>query len=183
LPKFDLAVTVQKSAINVFQFSSRNPHNLLKSFYSGDFMMKNRLPTLLFAALIPSTLLADANDKLSATLHEAEDKARLAMLHAQANQLAEIWSENLIVSTARLGIAGDRDQLLAAVESGVVAYEQYDQDIEKVRIDGDTAIVMGTETAQTDPDKEPVQRRFTHVWVKREGQWRLLARHADLVRG
>ena len=143
--------------------------------------MKNVLLMLVFALAIPSQAMAEADHEHTAALHQAEERARVAMLNAQASQLAEIWSENLIVSTPRLGVAGNRDQLLGAVESGAVVYEHYEQNIEKVRIDGDTAIVMGTETARTGPDSEPIQRQFTHVWVKREGQWRLLARHADLL--
>ncbi len=106
----------------------------------------------------------------------------MAMLNAQASELAEIWSENLIVNTPRLGIAGDRKRLLAAVEAGAVAYEHYDQIIEKVRIEGDTAIIMGSETARTGPNSEPIRRSFTHTWIHREGRWRLLARHAHQMK-
>lgn len=142
--------------------------------------MKPIMLMLLLTLWIPSPAQAEASDG-QATLYQAEDQARLAVLHAEVNQLARIWSENLIVSTPRLGIVGDRARLLGAFEAGAVAYERYDQDIEIVRIDGDTAVVMGTETVQTGPDSDPIQRRFTHVWIERDGRWRLLARHADLV--
>ena len=142
--------------------------------------MKPIMLILLLALWTPSPALADA-DNGQADLYQAENQARLAVLHAKVDQLAQIWSENLIVSTPRLGIVGDRARLIGAFEAGAVTYAQYDQDIEMIRIDGDTAVIMGTETAQSSPDSDPIQRRFTHVWIKREGQWKLLARHAHEV--
>ena len=142
--------------------------------------MKPIMLMLLLALWTLSPAQTEADEQ--SVLYQAENQARLAVLHAEVDQLAQIWSENLIVSTPRLGVVGDRARLLGAFEAGAVAYAQYDQDIEMIRIDGDTAVVMGTETAQSSPDSAPIQRRFTHVWIEREGQWKLLARHAHQMK-
>jgi ketosteroid isomerase-like protein len=81
----------------------------------------------------------------------------------------------------RIGIAPHRQGVLEAMDQGRIAYTEYQQTIELIRVDGDTAIVMGSEIVRTDPQNDPVQRRFTHVWIRRDDTWLLLARHAHLI--
>ena len=47
-----------------------------------------------------------------------------------------------------------------------------------------TAIVMGAETITPARDgARSVQRRFTHIWQRDAGGWRLVARHANDIIG
>ena len=59
------------------------------------------------------------------------------------------------------------------------------RDIETIAFQGDTAIVMGKETVKPD-GKAPgagqtILRRYTNVWMKRDGKWLLIARHANII--
>lgn len=131
--------------------------------------------------LLPLATAQAGEDSHEQALRLAEETARLAVLNADTDTLSEVWSANLVVSTPRIGIAGERARILNAFESGAVGYELYEQTIELIRIDGDSAVVMGTEVARSDSEADLVHRRFTHAWVWREDRWLLLARHAHYL--
>ena len=98
--------------------------------------------------------------------------------------LMRIWSEDFVV-TNPLNKFVKRDQVIGLVESGVLAFTSYDRQIEYVRIYGDTAVVVGSETvvwAGKMPNPGKVMHlRFTAIWVRQAGRWREVARHANIV--
>jgi ketosteroid isomerase-like protein len=71
------------------------------------------------------------------------------------------------------------------MRKGLIHYSSFERRIERLRIDGDIALVTGGETIQPIGDApqagQTVQRRFTHVWKKEAGAWRLVARHANII--
>src|SRR6185295_4933996 len=99
--------------------------------------------------------------------------------------LQRVWSEGLVVNTPSNQISPDREVVLNLVRQGLIDYARFERRIERLRIDGDIAIVMGGETIEaigSSPQAgQTVQRRFTHVWKKEAGTWRLVARHANLI--
>ena len=52
--------------------------------------------------------------------------------------------------------------------------------IEHLSRHGDVVIVMGQDQV-TGPPGGPARRRYTNVWQLQNGQWRSIARHAQLV--
>ena len=82
-------------------------------------------------------------------------------------------------------VSSDRAVALNMVHQGLIHYSVFDRTIEHLRIDGDLAFVMGAETIQPTGNApqagRTVQRRFTHVWKKRAGVWRMVARHANVI--
>ena len=74
---------------------------------------------------------------------------------------------------------------MALIRNGVIDYSSFARDIETMLFHGETVIVMGSETI-TPGGRAPlagqtVHRRFTHFWMKRDGEWRLTARHANAI--
>jgi ketosteroid isomerase-like protein len=78
-----------------------------------------------------------------------------------------------------------RQAVLDIVARGGMHYSVFDRKVEAVRIDGDVAIVMGSETvapvATASVAPTPTPRRFTNIWKKELGTWRMIARHANVV--
>jgi len=57
--------------------------------------------------------------------------------------------------------------------------------VEAVLVHGDTVILMGQETVKP-KGKAPfagqtLRRRFTNIWMKRDGRWQLTARQATII--
>jgi hypothetical protein len=71
-------------------------------------------------------------------------------------------------------------QLLDAIRSGRIRHAFYERQIERFRVHGNTAIVMGNETVV---DTGPViRRRYTEVWIRAGERWQAVARHANEIR-
>ncbi len=61
----------------------------------------------------------------------------------------------------------------------------FTREVEKIIINGDVAISMGSETvvsiADASKSAQTVQRRYTNIWMKKNGSWKLIARHANKI--
>ena len=61
----------------------------------------------------------------------------------------------------------------------------FDREIEHITVLDDLAISMGSETVVPGADSlssgKTVRRRYTNIWKKLDGQWKLVARHANEI--
>ena len=73
------------------------------------------------------------------------------------------------------------------LRADIIKYSKYERGYDYFRRYGDTMIVAGTETVVPTPDAnrpdagKTVRRRFTELWVRRDGGWEKVARHASNV--
>ena len=80
-------------------------------------------------------------------------------------------------------------QLVGMMKSGAVAAEDFVRVPESVTISGDVGIVMGherfTATAGSESGRmfgaQALDRRYTNIYRWKDGQWRFLARHANVI--
>ena len=87
--------------------------------------------------------------------------------------------EDYLVTNPYAQVLGKR-QLLDAIRSGRIRHAFYERQIERFRVHGNTAIVMGHETVV---DTGPViRRRYTEVWIRAGERWQAVARHANEIR-
>ncbi len=111
---------------------------------------------------------------------------RLDLAHADAvlrgDQVAmdKLWTEDFIVNNPFNEIdKADR------IRTGAVTYSSFVRVPEAIVIHGDTVIVMGREEVVpkgNSPDAgKTINRRYTNIWMKRKGKWRLVARHASVI--
>lgn len=120
-----------------------------------------------------------------ATIRILEEQERLGVLNRDTAALQRVWSEHLIVNNPTNRISPDRNVVLELVRGGQISYSSFQRTIEWIRVDGDLALVMGAETIQPTGNApqagQTVNRRFTHVWKRDSGVWRLVGRHANIV--
>lgn len=103
-----------------------------------------------------------------------------AVLRGDLAALDKLWTEDFRVNNPFNEIdKADR------IRTGTVTYTSFVRVPESVLIHGDTVIVMGGETVVpkgNSPDAgKTIKRRYTNIWMKRKGQWRLVARHASVI--
>jgi hypothetical protein len=71
------------------------------------------------------------------------------------------------------------------IRNGAVTYASFQRISEAIKVHGHTVIVMGKEIVVPkgkSPDAgETINRRYTDIWMKRKGQWRLIARQASVI--
>jgi len=107
-----------------------------------------------------------------------------ALLRNDLGTLRSLWSSDFVV-TNPLNEFVHKREVIGLIESNILAFTSYDRQLEYVRIYGDTAIVAGRETvvwAGKMPNAGKTSHlRFTAVWMKQDGRWQEVARHANIL--
>jgi uncharacterized protein (TIGR02246 family) len=107
-----------------------------------------------------------------------------AFVHNDPKEMARVWSDDLVV-TNPLNKFVNKQQILGMVTSGFLVITSLDRQIEYLRFYGDTVIVTGSETVVWGgkmPNAGKTEHlRFTGVWMKQQGRWQEVARHANIV--
>lgn len=141
---------------------------------------------LLVAALVvlaPGLVLAQSAKQKAAVEQEIRkldlDHAD-AILRGDLVALDKLWTKDFKVNNPFNEIdKADR------IRTGAVSYSSFVREPESIMVHGNTVIVMGRETAVpkgSSPDAgKTINRRYTNIWMKREGKWRLVARHASVI--
>ena len=130
------------------------------------------------------TIIFAQNDKKD---HDVQTEVRkLDSLHAAAvlsgdlKEMDKYWTEDFIVTNPFNEIdRADR------IRNGAVTYASFQRISEAIQVHGNTVIVMGKEIV-VPKGKSPeagktINRRYTNIWMKRKGEWRLVARHASVI--
>ncbi|HJU55799.1 MAG TPA: nuclear transport factor 2 family protein [Pyrinomonadaceae bacterium] len=145
--------------------------------------MRLILLLVLLTVLMPGLASAQSAKQKAAIEQEIR---RLDLAHADAvlrGDLAamdKLWTEDFIVNNPFNEVdKADR------IRTGTVTYSSFIREPESVLVHGGTVIVMGRETVVpkgSSPDAgKTINRRYTNIWMKRGGKWRLVARHASVI--
>lgn len=121
----------------------------------------------------------------AAAIRALEAEMADGVLHRDVETLRQLWSSDFMVNAPRNVVVPDRSAVLDVFRKGIANYSVFDTQIEEIRLRGNVAIVMGSETVKPVGDAPyagtTVDRRYTHVWRQQDDRWRLFARHAHIV--
>lgn len=114
---------------------------------------------------------------------------RLDMKQARVAQSGNVDAMSALLHpeyTAHLtnGQLSNRTQTLAFVASGLLAKERFERTQELVKVSGSTAFVMGIDRLEAPPPlarRGERSRRYTNIYAKHQGRWKLFARHFHLL--
>ncbi len=106
----------------------------------------------------------------------AEDARYRAMLDADLDGLDRLCAEELSYAHSS-GVRDTKSEYLGKVRSGYYQYLSVEHPVERVEVVGDTAIVVGRMTSDLVVGGTPktIDNLALAVWVRREGDWQLLA--------
>ena len=101
-----------------------------------------------------------------------------AQIGADAAALDRIYANDFI-GIGPSGTVRTKAQVIADFTSGDLKFQSITTDDVQVRVYGDTAVETGLSTmiGQDRGKTVPRDTRFTRVWVKQQGHWRLVANH------
>ena len=101
-----------------------------------------------------------------------------AQIDADAAALERIYAADFI-GVGPSGVVRTKPQVISDFTSGDLKFQSITTDEVQVRVYGDTAVETGLSTmiGQDKGKTVPRDTRFTRVWVKQQGQWRLVANH------
>ena len=90
------------------------------------------------------------------------------------------------VFTRSLGLVFNKNQLLAALESGELVFEHIDRHIEEVNVHLNSAVALGRDVTKGRYLERDISGsyRFSNMYVEREpGIWVVVATHGSLIAG
>jgi uncharacterized protein (TIGR02246 family) len=101
-----------------------------------------------------------------------------AQIHADAAALARLYADDFI-GVGPSGTVRTKPQVIADFTSGALKFQSITTDDVQVRVYGNTAVETGRSTmlGRDKGRSVPQETRFTRVWVKQQGHWRLVANH------
>lgn len=148
----------------------------------------NRIRTTLAAlALAAVSLTTDAKPEpgvhVPPEIGAAYGRLGKAIMTRDVEGVKAVWAEDFVVNSPNNTVLR-RDEVIAALSDELLDYKDFKKHITFVGEYPDVVIVMGYDTLV--PIKGPgagqqVFRPFTDVWMKRAGQWMVIARQATIA--
>ena len=149
----------------------------------------SRLETLMKGAMTISLLLVlfaafSQGQTREQELIALENKRVEALVKSDTEYLATLFGENYILITFD-GQVRDKFFTLEAIEGGETKFDFLNYEDMVVRITGDTAVITGTAIRNGTSRGRTISGdfRFTHVWVRVQGEWKLVAIQESRISG
>jgi len=140
--------------------------------------------TMLSLVLVAQSYPTSADNPAEQQVRQASEEEVQAFLHKDAKTMARLWSDDLVV-TNPLNKFVTKQQVLAMVQSGFLVITSYERGIEYAHVYGDTVILAGSETVvwggKMPNAGKTEQLRFTAIWMKQQGRFQEVTRHANIV--
>ena len=111
-------------------------------------------------------------------IRQLDNERIQAQIGADAAALDRIYADDFI-GVGPSGTVRTKAQVLSDFTSGNLKFQSITTDEVQVRVYGNTAVETGLSTmiGQDRGKAVPRDNRFTRVWVKQQGRWRLVANH------
>jgi len=145
-----------------------------------------RIVIAIVIAALPFSPLCAQTPEASLAALDAKQKEMVAT--ADIDGLAALSSPGLTINAPTNRVL-TREQFLAMMKTGKIGAEAFERTVESVSISGDVGVVMGSEVFTPTAESElgrtyggrPLKRRYTNVYQRDHGQWKWLARHANVL--
>ena len=124
----------------------------------------------------------DQKSSVEQTIRQLDNERIQAQIHADATALDRIYADDFI-GIGPSGTVRHKPQVLSDFTSGHLKFQSITTDEVQVRVYENTAVETGLSTmvGQDKGKAVPRDNRFTRVWVKQQGRWRLVANHYSLL--
>ena len=118
------------------------------------------------------------NGSVEQVIRQVDHERIQAQIGADRVALDRLYAEDFI-GIGPSGTVRTKPQVIADFTSGELKFQSITTDDVRVRVYGNTAVETGRSTmiGQDKGKTVPQENRFTRVWVKQRGHWRLVANH------
>src|SRR5688572_9601530 len=120
----------------------------------------------------------DRGKSIDQAIRQLDSERIQAQIHADTVALNRIYAADFI-GVGPSGTVRTKPQVISDFTSGGLKFQSITTDDVQVRVYGNTAVETGRSTmiGQDAGKTVPSNNRFTRVWVKQQGHWRLVANH------
>ena len=147
--------------------------------------MKCTLLITILAITVPSiapgqeqSASRDQRSSVEQAIRQLDNERIQAQIGADAAALDRIYADDFI-GVGPSGTVRTKPQVISDFTSGDLKFQSITTDDVQVRVYENTAVETGLSTmvGQDKGKAVPRDTRFTRVWVKQQGRWRLVANH------
>ncbi|HEX4653429.1 MAG TPA: nuclear transport factor 2 family protein [Candidatus Udaeobacter sp.] len=123
----------------------------------------------------------DERSSVEQAIRQLDNERIQAQIGADAVALDRIYADDFI-GVGPSGTVRTKPQVISDFTSGNLKFQSITTDEVQVRLYENTAVETGLSTmvGQDKGKAVPRDTRFTRVWVKQQGRWRLVANHYSL---
>ena len=123
----------------------------------------------------------DSKRNVEQAIRQVDHERIQAQIEANAVALDRIYADDFI-GIGPSGTVRTKPQVISDFTSGDLKFQSITTDEVQVRVYENTAVETGLSTmvGQDKGKAVPRDTRFTRVWVKQQGRWRLVANHYSL---
>jgi ketosteroid isomerase-like protein len=120
----------------------------------------------------------DQRSSVEETIRKLDNERIQAQIHADATALDRIYAADFI-GVGPSGTVRTKPQVISDFTAGDLKFQSITTDEVQVRVYENTAVETGLSTmvGQDKGKAVPRDTRFTRVWVKQQGSWRLVVNH------
>lgn len=147
------------------------------------------LTTLLCHLLFSGTAAAQSHstpDAVEIEIRKLEAGQVEYLMNGKTAEMKKNWHPNFTVNNPFNVV---QDGATGPIQTGILTYSKFERNIEKVLLHDSIVVVMGNEliVPKTAPKgsshdtNQPIKRRFTNVWMRKDGRWLMIARHANEI--
>jgi ketosteroid isomerase-like protein len=124
----------------------------------------------------------DQRRSVEQVIRELDQERIQAQIHADRVALDRIYADDFI-GIGPSGTVRTKPQVLADFTSQDLKFQSITTDDVRIRVYGNTVVETGRSTmvGQDKGRVVPRDNRFTRVWVRRQGRWRIVANHYSLL--
>jgi ketosteroid isomerase-like protein len=150
-----------------------------------DKLINNSILAIAVFLLVPELAAQDDNARLREEMRKLDKAHAAAIFKGDAEALDNLMDDDVTVNHPTNRIVKEKKELLELIRQGVIRYTSFERFPETFLFFKDMVIIMGSEIvvpAQGAPDAgKSLNRRYTNVWMNKDGKWRLTVRHANNV--
>jgi len=155
--------------------------------------MKHILLSVLLTIMVAAPALAQSESKAAPSKHsvevqliELERQLSEALVKEDAAVLDRLWSNDLVFTFPNGKVSNKAQRLGGQKPAAPSSQSESETTNDEVRVYlyGNTAVVtvLSTWKGKTNNQEYSSQFQATHVWVKQEGRWQLVAAHVSPVK-
>jgi uncharacterized protein (TIGR02246 family) len=152
--------------------------------------MRSLVIAVLAVALAPLVMAQEQSttetqrSTIEQAIKQLDDERIQAQVGADASALDRIYADDFI-GVGPSGTVRTKKQVISDFTSGTLKFQSITTDEVQVRVYDNTAVETGLSTMDGKDKGKSVPRntRFTRVWVKQQGHWRLVANHYSIQSG
>jgi ketosteroid isomerase-like protein len=118
----------------------------------------------------------------SADIVEAHHARLAAILRGDFDTLEKMLADDFIVTFPN-GTVGGKADYIGGQRSGRILLTSATHEDERVKVYGDAAVITGRSagTLLVNGKEQPLLIRYTHVYIRRDGQWLMVAQHSTPI--